>query len=81
MPSYHCRILDPLLEAYPDLFQSKASAALALDELAHLMGDVAALILRENGERLFVNCLDDLRAEIERHAREAAGIKGSTCLN
>ena len=44
-------------------------------------GDVVALILRENGERLFVNCLDDLRAEIERHARGAAGIKGSTCLN
>ena len=65
------RVLRTLLEFDQEMLTRKSAAAGAIGELADVMGQLCSLILNENGEDIFRECLTNISSRIEKTARDS----------
>ena len=70
------RIIRSLLAFDPEALARKSSAATSVRVLAEVIGLLSSVILRENGEATFKECLVEITEDIERAAR--ASVSAST---
>jgi hypothetical protein len=66
------RVIRILLDYDPDVLTRKSAAASTVGILADIMGQLCAVILRENGEATFNDCLLNIIEKIEAAARASA---------
>ena len=71
-------ILRILLEFDPEVLARKSSAASAVSVLADVTGELCSMILKENGEATFNDCLAEIVARIDKAARASASIPSVT---
>ena len=63
------RIIRSLLTFHPEVLARKSAAASSVRVLAEIIGLLSSVILRENGEATFKECLAEITEDIERAAR------------
>ena len=69
---FRTTILRTLLEFDPGVFAQKSAAASTVIGLADVIGELCSVILKENGEATFNECLANIVARIEKAARASA---------
>jgi hypothetical protein len=65
-------ILRTLLEYDSNVLAQKSAAASTVGVLADVTGELCSVILKENGEATFNDCLAEIVARIEKAARASA---------
>ena len=68
------RILRTLLTFDPEVLTRKSAAASSIGVLADVIGLLSSVILRENGEGTFRDCLADIVESIDTAARASASL-------
>lgn len=63
------RIIKALLQVDPEVLTRKSAAAASVEVLAGVTGQLCSLILKENGEAVFRECLANIAERIETTAR------------
>ena len=67
-------ILRTLLEYDSEVLARKSAAATTVSVLADVIGELCSVILKENGEATFNDCLAEIVARIEKAARASASV-------
>jgi hypothetical protein len=73
------RIIRTLLQFDSEVLTRKSAAAASVEVLADVTGQLCSLILKENGEAVFKECLDNIVEHIEERARRPAPVQ--TCAD
>jgi hypothetical protein len=71
-PDLRTRLLRTLLEFDAEALVRKSAAATIVGVLADVTGELCSVILKENGEATFNDCLANIVARIEKAARASA---------
>ncbi len=73
------RLIRTLLQFDSEILTRKSAAAASVEVLADVTGQLCSLILKENGEAVFKECLENIVEHIEARARMPAPVQ--TCAD